>query len=1267
MVADIPTKWDEAPSTDADAYLPYLPRLVRDWAADPTVRHRRVDASMLFVDLSGFTAMSERLARSGTVGAEEVTDIISTTFAELLHHAYARDGSLLKFGGDALLLMFEGDGHPARAAAAGHEMKVALHEVGTIKATVGAVRLGMTGGVHSGLFDMFLAGDDPHELIIGGPAVSTVVATEGMAKTGEIMVSESTAAALPDEVLSVRQDGATRLRRAPTVPDTPATRTHAASGGLDRFVPPAVRSRLAAEDVDPEHRRATVGFVKFSGVDALIRSDAATAADEIDRIVSDAQQAARRRGVTFLASDIDADGGKLILVAGAPVATGHDEESMLLALRDVVSVERLLDVRAGAAAGTVFFGDVGPVFRRTLTVMGDTVNLSARLMAEAEPGALVTTPATLNESSVCFAVRRLDPLRLKGKKNLVRAMEVGRPSGKTDRVDRSVPLIGRDKELVILRDALRRLSEGTGQCIEIMGEPGYGKSMFLSTAFDGVDDGTVLTIGCDLYDASTPYRAVQRLLTAFTGIDPAKSSASHDLASLIESSTPHLTPMLPLVATAYRMRMDDTPEVAALAPEFRNEVLFRSVGELLTALATDGAIAVVDDAQWADAASRDLLSSLAELARERPWLLVFAGSAWTFDNDTTAGDRIELGPLTFEDTVDLANALTTERPLAPHEIEALAQRSGGIPMFLHGLVEAVAEGGDVDSLPVGVEALIAAKLDALPAGGRRVIRAAAVLGPSFDSSLLASVSDGFEDIDQTLSALPRFVEPIGEGRYRFSDAMVREVAYERIPFKTRRSLHDQIADVLIETKADDLPIDQLAYHCYRAQRWEEAHEFADRAAQRAESSYANVDAIHLHTQALDAARHIDLSDDQVGRRWETVGDLHERVGRMDRADAAYREARRFSTDPIDRARLMYKHAEMRQNVGKYPEALRWLTRGLKELRDPSDTGAGATRAHLEARYGAIRQAQGRFRDAIRWCERALRSACASGSVTAEALATKILDGAHTALGESGDHALAHRSLDLYEQAGDLDGQAQVLNNLGSYAFWRGDWDEAVRLWDTSSEMLTRIGDAVRASLGTGNVAEILADQGRLEEAEKRFRSVRRIWSAAGDRYGEAFADLHLARIAARSGRSDEAATLFDTAGKEFTAIGASVEVTETHIRHAEGLLFARRHREARALLLESGLLPVPDDLPPPLIPVAHRTVGFAYLQLGEFGQASASFQTALAAARAQGASYEEALVLAAQIRLALIAGDAHEALVDEHQRLVTELDVIALPSIPGKT
>ncbi|MEN8114845.1 MAG: adenylate/guanylate cyclase domain-containing protein, partial [Actinomycetota bacterium] len=704
----------EAGDVRDDAFLPYLPRLIREWAADPSLRHRQVDGSMLFVDLTGFTAMSERLARAGNVGAEEVTGIISETFAELLRHAYSHGGSLLKFGGDALLILFTDPDHALRAAAAGHNMKRALYDIGAITTSVGSIRLSMTGGIHSGTFDLFLAGDDPHELLITGPAASTVVATEGTARSGEIIVSEATASLLPPQDLSTRDDGTARLRRAPAIAGRPDVSEYAASASLADFVPAAVRRRVDAGESDPEHRRATIGFLKFQGVDALAIADPEDAAKELNRLVTDAQRAAGKHGATFLASDIDTDGGKLILVAGAPSATGHDEESMLLILRDVVSVDRGINVRAGAAAGTVFFGDVGPSFRRTLTVMGDTVNLSARLMAAADTGSVVTTRETLNESSVCFNVNRLDPLHLKGKKQAVEAVEVGTPSGKADHVDRSVPLIGRDTEMAVIRDALNGLPDGSGGAIEVRADPGMGKSMLLSTMLDSVPGARVLRVGCDLYDASTPYRAAQQLLSAFTGIDPAEPNATRDLHELVTAAAPELGPMLPLIATAFRMDMDDSPEVAALQPEFRNEVLYRTVGELISAMATDSAVAVIDDSHWADAASRDLLGSLAALAADRPWLLVFAGNTWTFHDDTVANHRIELGPLDHADAVDLANALTADRPIAPHEVEAIATRSGGVPTFLHGLIDAVLDGGDIDALPVGVEGMIAARLDEPP-------------------------------------------------------------------------------------------------------------------------------------------------------------------------------------------------------------------------------------------------------------------------------------------------------------------------------------------------------------------------------------------------------------------------------------------------------------------------------------------------------------------------------------------------------------------------
>ena len=141
---------------------------------------------------------------------------------------------------------------------------------------------------------------------------------------------------------------------------------------------------LAGGGGGSEHRPVALAFIKFKGTDALIAEhgidEAATA---LHRIVKAVQDAADEQDVAFLASDVDADGGKLILTAGAPKATGNDEERLLLALRKIVATELPLPLRIGANRGAVFAGDIGPPYRRTYTVMGDAVNLTARLMAKA--------------------------------------------------------------------------------------------------------------------------------------------------------------------------------------------------------------------------------------------------------------------------------------------------------------------------------------------------------------------------------------------------------------------------------------------------------------------------------------------------------------------------------------------------------------------------------------------------------------------------------------------------------------------------------------------------------------------------------------------------------------------------------------------------------------------------------------------------------------------------------------------------------------------
>ena len=174
-----------------------------------------VDGTMVFADVSGFTRLSERLARKGKEGAEHLVDAINACFTALLADAYSRGGSLLKFGGDAMLLWFAGEEHAPRACASAAAMRRTLRDVGRIRAGASDVVLRMSVGVHTGAYAMFLLGRSHRELLIGGAAASQVVEMESVASAGQILLSPDTFQRLPGSCIGEAVGPGRLLARAP--------------------------------------------------------------------------------------------------------------------------------------------------------------------------------------------------------------------------------------------------------------------------------------------------------------------------------------------------------------------------------------------------------------------------------------------------------------------------------------------------------------------------------------------------------------------------------------------------------------------------------------------------------------------------------------------------------------------------------------------------------------------------------------------------------------------------------------------------------------------------------------------------------------------------------------------------------------------------------------------------------------------------------------------------------------------------------------------
>jgi class 3 adenylate cyclase len=281
------------------SFQPYLPRLVVDWAnAGTPLGAREIDGSLVSLDISGFTRLSEQLQAKGRAGAEELVLLVSGVFQGLIGIAERRGGDVLKFRGDALLLFFPGDGHEVRACRAASEMQWLIENAGQTMSSVGAVTLRMSVGIHSGTCAFFLVEGTHRELVIAGPAATATIGLESDAEAGEILVGPQTAAALDPAWLGAEK-GSGRLL-VPTEPEPDDVVAHLAQVGteldLAGYVPESLRAHLVLESGEAEHRQVTAAFLKFGAADELPVPEFGARLTELARFVGDTLHELGSRG-----------------------------------------------------------------------------------------------------------------------------------------------------------------------------------------------------------------------------------------------------------------------------------------------------------------------------------------------------------------------------------------------------------------------------------------------------------------------------------------------------------------------------------------------------------------------------------------------------------------------------------------------------------------------------------------------------------------------------------------------------------------------------------------------------------------------------------------------------------------------------------------------------------------------------------------------------------------------------------------------------------
>ena len=1078
---------------DATGLLPYVARLHAEWHAEGTgEQHRSVPGTLVFADISGFTALTERLARKGKVGAEEMSDTLNAVFSQILEPAHEDGADLVKWGGDAVLLLFTGDQHAARACRASYAMRARLRTVGS---RAGTTRLRMSVGVHTGEFDCYLVGDPAYhlELLVSGPAASVCARLEAVADAGDIAISGATVHDIGRAYAGRAVEGGVLLKGHPDPAPVPQVGRQRSHLDLQPLLPREIRNHLQLGETDPEHRDIAVAFVKFSGTDDLSRTEGPQAvATALDEVIVNVSRASGDLGVTFFETDIDADGGKIMLAAGVPTSAGHDGERLLRACRRILDDAGRLPLKIGANHGHVFSGDFGPRWRRTYSIKGDPINLAARVMGKAAPGQLLATETLMQHSPTEFEATPLAPFQVKGKALPVKAVDVGAILARRTTSAELGPLVGRVAEVAVLRQAAAALRAGRGGAVELVGEPGIGKSRLVAEAVNAARPTAVRTLHCSEYESSTPYFPFQQLLSDLTGV-PVRADRQARVEALtdaVHEHTPHLDAWLPVLGDLMDLPVAETEATAGLDEQFRRRKVQEVGLELMHTLLPRPCLLVVEDAHHMDGASCELLDGVVQRSGDDAWLVLLTRR--DVDDGWHPGEEVEIEslrpePLTAKESVALVQLSTGEHPLPESVAALLAERAGGNPLFLESLVQVAGPTGQVEDLPESVAEVVTTQIDGLPPQERSVLRHASVLGVRFDIDYLGGLFDRPPD-GETLDSLSEFLVPDGPHTMKFKHELIRDVAYEGLSYKRREHLHARIAELLEQGFGPDADSPELlALHTFHARDFGKAWHYSRWAGEQAKAKYAHTEAVGLLSRAVEAERRGPrglVPPHDLAGVLRDLGDAWFTIGLTGPAAQAFSRARRLVVgDAVAVATLIGKQASIEQRLRKFPQSLRRLSRGLTSLEGLVGTEASAARCRLCLGYAQTRLGQGRVESAIEWAGRAAEEASLAGdrAVIAQAYAT--LHGVHVAIGRPSPLPYGEMALHEYTELADLLGQAHCTNNLAVEALDAAQWVEAEQMFGRAADIFRRLGDTASEANALCNQAEVQVDQGRLVEAQ----------------------------------------------------------------------------------------------------------------------------------------------------------------------------------------
>ena len=643
-------------------------------------------------------------------------------------------------------------------------------------------------------------------------------------------------------------------------------------------------------------------------------------------------------------------GDAILAFFGAPITHEDDPQRAVLAgleiqdgIRSYTEEVRLkhgleFGLRVGINTGLVVVGEIGSDLRMEYTAIGDAINLAARMEQTAQVGTIQISNETYKLVAPFFDVEALGEVEVKGKSAPIRTYRVlgakATPGQLRGLEGLNSPLVARETQLALLHRKLKRLEQGAGSFVAVIGEAGLGKSTLVAELKKSKEDphsqwlrGEALS-----YTRSISYFPWRQILRQSIHAREADSPAQvrEKLRYRCDCCAVPGGDILFLEAILAVENEAGFQAVTDLQGEALIQKMVDATRGYLCGIAMEGPLAIVlDDLHWADEASLNLLLSLSDLADTHPVFFI----CMLRPDPTTPGwnsvqkiqgklvgsfDSILLEPLQEEQTDVMLTNLLGVKDLQKPIRDLIVEKADGNPFFVEEIIRSLIETKQLVrenshwtlmsdearvSLPNTLRGVLSARIDRLPETSKHILQNAAVIGRTFDLRVLKRMTNLNGDFDPQVQYLREvsLIEPARD-EYMFRHVLIQEAAYESILLKKRIELHRQIGEIMEELHRDRVeeftPL--LAHHYYAAQDVRSL-KYNIMAGKKAARLYANAEAATHFSRALEVAMRNDSDLQQIRVLFSELGRVLELGGRYEQALKTYNELQEFGRKRGDRS------------------------------------------------------------------------------------------------------------------------------------------------------------------------------------------------------------------------------------------------------------------------------------------------------------------------------------------------------------------------------